>query len=277
MQSKNVNVFFDVEGWEMAPQHRNSHPRLIASIGQVKEVLDRYGVKGVFNVCGIIAEYAPDIIGDLAREGHEIACHGYSHENFHYLNQTQLSDILRSANDCIRKSTGHSPAGIRCPWLTYDKEMLSAFKKAGYIWMSNQHMSHSELTFHSHRYRGKLVNMLAHLNDRRRWGKYPKEPYDLGGIVEIPLMSSTDGDIIGEVSPQQEIPADLLSFAISVLQRQFKKSRAYFNLNFHAIVIGRANRITILEDMLDYVLSSGGRFITAREVAESIALTFHSG
>lgn len=264
MRSKDVNLFFDVEGWETITQ-------LITAITWVKEALDKYGCKAVFNICGIVAERAPDLLRDMAKEGHEIASHGYQHENFHYLNQTELKHVLRSANDCIQRATGYLPSGIRCPWLTYDKRMLPLFKEAGYKWISNQHASHSELTFHSHRYRGKIVNLLAHLNDRRRWRKYPKEPYNLGGIVEIPLMSSTDGEIIGEVSPHQEIPEELLSFAISVFQKQFKKSITYFNLNFHLITIGTANRTKILENMLEYILDNGGQFTTAKEIAERIA------
>jgi len=272
MRSKIVNIFFDVEGWEMTPTIGNKTSRLIAAMSHIKETLDRYEVKAIFNVCGIVAEYAQELFRELAEEGHEIACHGYSHENFHYLHLNQLDDILQTANECIRRSVGYSPSGIRCPWLTYDSRMLSLFKKAGYRWMSNQHASHSDLVFHSHRYRGKLVNLLAYLDDKRKWRKYPKEPYEVGEIVEIPLMSSMDGEIIGELSPEQDIPVELSRFAISVLKKQFERSTLYFNLNFHAIVIGSANRMEVLEHMLQYILNNGGRFITAKETAERISM-----
>lgn len=48
-------------------------------------------VKATFFVLGWVAERVPDLIRDIASEGHEVGCHGYSHE----LVYKQSADVFR--------------------------------------------------------------------------------------------------------------------------------------------------------------------------------------
>jgi polysaccharide deacetylase family protein (PEP-CTERM system associated) len=43
-------------------------------------MLDEHGVRGTFFVLGWVADRVPSLVKRIAAAGHEIACHGYSHE-----------------------------------------------------------------------------------------------------------------------------------------------------------------------------------------------------
>lgn len=47
---------------------------------QLLNIFDEYSVKCTFFVLGWIAEHCPGLVREIADRGHEIACHGYSHE-----------------------------------------------------------------------------------------------------------------------------------------------------------------------------------------------------
>jgi polysaccharide deacetylase family protein (PEP-CTERM system associated) len=51
---------------------RNTH-RLL-------DLLDRYSTRGTFFVLGWVAERHPQLVREIRARGHEIACHGYSHD-----------------------------------------------------------------------------------------------------------------------------------------------------------------------------------------------------
>lgn len=64
------------------------------------EVFGRRGVRATFFVLGWVAERAPNLIRELHRAGHEIACHGLTHELVYkqtpelFRNETQRSKSL---------------------------------------------------------------------------------------------------------------------------------------------------------------------------------------
>lgn len=44
------------------------------------DLFDEYQVKATFFVLGWVAKQTPDLIKDIAARGHEVACHGFSHQ-----------------------------------------------------------------------------------------------------------------------------------------------------------------------------------------------------
>ena len=54
--------------------------RVVANTHRVMDVFDDAGVTATFFVLGWIAEHHPELVRDIAARGHEIACHGYSHQ-----------------------------------------------------------------------------------------------------------------------------------------------------------------------------------------------------
>ena len=54
--------------------------RLPANMARLLDLFDRHGVKSTCFVLGKAAERHPDVVREIVRRGHELACHGWSHE-----------------------------------------------------------------------------------------------------------------------------------------------------------------------------------------------------
>ena len=69
----------------------------------------------------------------------------------------------------------------------------------------------------------------------------------MNNILEIPMVSSMDGELLSTVSFSQDSPREWLRFTLDTLKKQYLSSGEYFNLNFHPWLIGSSNRIGILD------------------------------
>ena len=59
----------------------DSYPlRVVSNTKHLLELFDGSGVKATFFVLGWVAERVPDLVREIAAQGHEVACHGYSHQ-----------------------------------------------------------------------------------------------------------------------------------------------------------------------------------------------------
>jgi polysaccharide deacetylase family protein (PEP-CTERM system associated) len=55
-------------------------PRVEANTQRLLDLFDEYRVRATFFVLGWVAERCPGLVREIAGRGHEVACHGYSHE-----------------------------------------------------------------------------------------------------------------------------------------------------------------------------------------------------
>jgi len=81
-----ILLSFDVEHWYLGFKYRGitgwkeDRWRDYKNIETILSILKQYNSRATFFVTGQYAEDYPDIVKNLYKEGHEIACHGYSHE-----------------------------------------------------------------------------------------------------------------------------------------------------------------------------------------------------
>lgn len=54
--------------------------RVVLNTHKILDIFDRHRVKGTFFVLGWVAERHPDLVKEIERRGHEVGCHGYSHQ-----------------------------------------------------------------------------------------------------------------------------------------------------------------------------------------------------
>ena len=54
--------------------------RVVNSTRRLLELFDSCGVRATFFILGWVAERLPDLVREIAAQGHEVACHGYSHQ-----------------------------------------------------------------------------------------------------------------------------------------------------------------------------------------------------
>lgn len=78
----------DKDSWDAHPA------RVDRNTGRLLDILARRGLHATFFVLGWVAERHPGIVRDIAEAGHEVACHGYSHEL-----------VYRQTRECFRAET----------------------------------------------------------------------------------------------------------------------------------------------------------------------------
>jgi len=83
-------------------------PRLLS-------LLDKYQIKTTWFVPGHTVDTYPELVRDISRRGHEIAHHGYCHENPAALKEEEESGVLLKGITSIQAVTGQRPVGYRSP------------------------------------------------------------------------------------------------------------------------------------------------------------------
>ena len=57
-------------------------PRVVENTTRLLDVFDEANVKVTHFVLGWVADRYPDLIREIDQRGHEVACHGYSHQKY---------------------------------------------------------------------------------------------------------------------------------------------------------------------------------------------------
>lgn len=82
-----------------------------------------------------------------------------------------------------------------------------------------------------------------------------------------------DGDLLFYMPPSQKSPEKWLDYAYQSWIAQFSRSVDYFNLNFHPWVIASANRISLLDKILEFVSGQDVEFVLPKNYVATIATT----
>jgi polysaccharide deacetylase family protein (PEP-CTERM system associated) len=82
---------------------------------KISDLLSEHSTKATFFVLGWVAERHPDLVKDLACQGHEIASHGYGHELIHTQTPIQFREDVRRSKRILEDLIGRSVAGYRAP------------------------------------------------------------------------------------------------------------------------------------------------------------------
>jgi len=122
------------DDWSKLPSRveRNTH--------RLMELFDQHQVKATFFVLGWVAEYHPDIVRSIARAGHEVASHGYSHQ----LIYRQTPELFRNetvrAKALLEDLTGKPVTGYRAASYSITRRSLWALDilaECGFQWDSS--------------------------------------------------------------------------------------------------------------------------------------------
>jgi peptidoglycan/xylan/chitin deacetylase (PgdA/CDA1 family) len=107
---------------------------------KILDELRNAGVKATFFMLGEHAEKYPDVARLVARQGHEIENHTYSHHVLIYYTMDELENEIKKAEQAIRGTTGVTTRYFRPPkaWLTAAEK--NKIKELGYttvLWSLN--------------------------------------------------------------------------------------------------------------------------------------------
>ena len=283
IKQKNVLVLFDLEG--AMGMHRDTNYDLSGSITGILEVLKKNNVHAVFFVVGKIIEEYPELIKKIHSHGHQIGVHGYEHEHLERLTKEELEvfkvNLLETVNH-VEHLTGSRPVAFRSPYLMAPKfftpELYTILERCGFQWVSNREFRYTEEFFRDrikikflwgkNTWYTKFIYFLLNLNviqsenlgtSKRglwkyianiKWMMSGAEPFYRGNLLEVPVYSPLDGDLLGFSHIENQTPATLITYTINCLSQGIQRHGSYYSLNFHDWVIGTSNRIIVIDEVL---------------------------
>jgi len=111
---------FDLDEWARFA------PRLETGLARLLELLADAGARATFFIVGWQADRTPGIVREIARHGHEIACHGYTHRFVYRLTPATFREEVRRSRDVLEALAGEPVVGFRAPFFSITAEALWA-------------------------------------------------------------------------------------------------------------------------------------------------------
>jgi polysaccharide deacetylase family protein (PEP-CTERM system associated) len=123
----------DVEDWHDAipidgGRRASAERRLEQGLEALLDALGRHGVRGTFFVLGPIAREYPAVIRHIADAGHEVGCHGWSHELLYRMTPARMREETMRACDAIEQVTGQQVKAYRAAYFSITRQSLWALE-----------------------------------------------------------------------------------------------------------------------------------------------------
>jgi len=154
------------------------------------ELYEKYQIKSTFYFTGYIAKKFPDIVKMILPFGHEVACHGLTHNSekaFDILSYNDQVIHLRTSKEILENICNYKIISFRAPALRVNENTPKALEKAGFLTDSSISPQRMDMFL--------SFGSLKKLN----WLTAPRHPYftkpnDLskkgnGSILEIPVSA----------------------------------------------------------------------------------------
>jgi peptidoglycan/xylan/chitin deacetylase (PgdA/CDA1 family) len=191
-------------------------------VKRILELLKRRGIRSTFFVPGWTADHYSNQTKEIALLGHEVAAHGYLHENFSEITARDEWKAIRKSVDSLNRLLGTKPTGFRAPYWDWSKRTLDYLRKIGF------------------RYDSSLMS-----DDK------PYRIEDAGGMYELPVETFLDDWPLFEL--QQQTPTNVLDSWRREFNAAYELNTGYFMLTMHPECIGRASRISMLEELVNEI------------------------
>lgn len=211
-------------------------PRILA-------MLRRQQLRTTFFVPGKIMEMYPEAAKSIVADGHELACHGYDHDNTVGIPEEQEMGNLERSEMLLQAFTGRKPAGYRGPLDVLQEYSTDFLAQRGYLYDST-------------------------LKDCD-W------PYLLpGGLVELPVDVTQDDFSYFYFSYADNadincsyLPDDVREMWQDAYDELASEGDKVFVLKLHPQLMGRYSRLRMLEQFILYMRQSGAWLATCADVA----------
>ncbi|MEW6262434.1 MAG: polysaccharide deacetylase [Thermodesulfobacteriota bacterium] len=199
---------------------------------RVLRLLAKYRLPATFFIPGMVIEAHPDLSRRILEAGHEIGHHSYSHRWLDNLPPEEERLEMDRAWNIIKDLTGEPPRGYRSPAGEFTPQTFSLLLEYGFAYSSN--FFDDEAPY-------------KHVLDGRKTD-----------LVELPFAWALDdapfflysNRLVGRVMAPP-------SAVLETWQREFDVMSAEgkcYVLAMHPQIIGRGSRITILEELIRYIL-----------------------
>jgi peptidoglycan/xylan/chitin deacetylase (PgdA/CDA1 family) len=248
-----VNIGFDADnigigrgGGPLPVQASSGEYGAVDGTPRILALLDKHQLPATFFIPASSAILNPEMVDLIKKSGrHEIALHGWVHENQSAINNVAEEErLLTQSIAYFEKVLGKRPAGTRAPAWSFSPNSVEVLRKSGLIYDSS------------------MMGL--------------DEPYEIDakgqptGLVELPIEWILD-----------DAPYFGANGALPVPELMFKVYRDEFDvaykegtllmLTFHPHVSGHRSRIVQMEKLIEYMKSKPGVwFATAEQIARYV-------
>lgn len=221
--------------------HRVGVPRII-------ELLAREAIPSTWFVPGNTLELFPDDTRAILDGGHELACHGWFHEDFSELEPGDQRAILERSIAAVVRETGSPPLGFRAPYWALGADTLALLEDTGFAYDSS-------LMADDYRpYRIRRGDRHS-TTDGSTFG--PE-----GQLVEVPVYWTLDDWPLFEPGQGRDglaAPSTVLEIWIAELRYAYEHAPGgLLTITMHPECIGRGHRMAMVEAFIAEAKSLDG-------------------
>lgn len=137
-----MTVDLDVPSWETGRGfgtlgiHSSGRYSGRRGIPRILDLFDQHQIPATFFVPGFDAEQYPEVVRVIQRRGHEVAAHGYQHEDHGKLGDRER-ELLEKAHRSLERIAGNPPVGWRAPAGLLSPATLGHLAELGYLYDSS--------------------------------------------------------------------------------------------------------------------------------------------
>ncbi len=224
------------------PPVKLSHGEFGPNVGapRILAVLAQRGIASTWFVPGHTLETYPDSIAAIVAGGHELASHGWYHEDFSELSTDEQREILARSFEVLAQVAGSPPTGWRAPYWAIGPRTLELVEAAGFRYDSSLMSDDFVLSRVRHGDRHTLADGTA-------WGRASR-------LVEVPVYWALDDWPHFEPGPSSDglsSPSKVLEIWLGELDYAWRHAPGgLLTVTMHPECIGRGHRMAMLETFI---------------------------
>lgn len=219
------------------------------AIPRIIETYRRYDLKQTFFVPAWCIEQYPHAVEAMVTGGHEVGFHGYIHEAPNSLSREEEQYWMQRSIAVIEKHTGKRPRGNRSPLYNYSIHTTDLLVEEGFTYDSS--LMGDDVPYLLKTEKGEIVELPA------SWATDDWPPY----------VHSIDLNFQMQIMP----PDRAMEIFLAEFEAMRRAGGGLWIGVWHPFVSGRLSRWQRVEEMIDYMLSTGEVwFATLEEIANHI-------
>lgn len=226
--------------------HAEFGPRVGAK--RLLDLLVRREIPATWFVPGHTLTTFTDDTDAILAGGHELACHGWFHEDFAELSVDEAREILGRSIEAVRSVSGAAPAGFRAPYWSLGERTLELVAAAGFSYDSSLMADDYRL----YRVRAGDRHSTA---DGTTWGRE-------SDLMEVPVYWAMDDWPHFEPGPGRSglaAPSAVLEIWTEELRYAYEHAPGgLVMITVHPECIGRGHRMAMLERFVDGAAALNG-------------------
>ncbi|MTJ06108.1 MAG: polysaccharide deacetylase [Sediminimonas qiaohouensis] len=245
------------------------------------DLFDQQGLKTTWFIPGHSAETFPDQMRDVAKRGHEIGIHGYSHENPIAMTPEQEEAVLDKGIELVTEISGKRPTGYVAPWWEFSNVTNELLLKKGIKY--DHSLMHNDFTPYRVRVGDKWTK-IDYSAKPEDWMK-PLVRGEETDLIEIPAnwyLDDLPPMMFIKKSPNSHgfvNPRDIEQMWRDQFDWVYRNmDYAVFPITIHPDVSGRPQVLMMLERLISHMKTHEGvRFVTMNEMADDYDKRFPRG